>query len=633
MVGRGTLLQNVRNEWQKQKKMGNVIALTMVLVSSLVVAFAFHEAAFAAPLDKVTQVSTGSETACAVTDGKVACWGRGDGGQLGNGSSGDASKPVFVVAKEAYTETVPARKECSFVIFCNTIPEKTVDHERTPLGGKYVTKVSVGKNHACAIASARVYCWGNNSSGQLGTRSTNGSNTPVAVDISGVTPAKPGYCNGTSNGLTGCAWPTGVWVNEVPALPASSLFRKEVIDISAGDQFTCALASDGVVSCWGEGDNGRLGTDNTTDVHYPTSVAGAALNGKSGVRLAKASNQTMCVIAVNKGQANTGSGAPYCWGKGIDGGQTIPANGSTAVACSKSSPTTPPAAKTTTTIFESKRPTAIPGATVSAIDGQDYLTGLGTDSKAYYWGMYGYQEVATYSDVRSCKVNPCTGAVVMRQEPSAIVLAGQVGKKTQVNGKTTSQSGRQNAVRKTTTTTRTVDRTTGKVTTTTTTTYYKANKNKSNNCTPVTHYAYTKKVDNTPVGKKVATVPPTWPQAQSGIKTLSGGVFSDSEVKNLFCAQFGSGIQCDGHGAKTTSGQLGNGSTAQVSGPQAVTMNGWFAGKQITSLGAGSTNNNTSTSYSCALASGTVGCWGVNSRGQLGVGDKNSRSVATGVQL
>lgn len=47
----------------------------------------------------VAGISTGSSTACAVTTaGAVKCWGRNDGGQLGNNTQDDANVPVDVIS-------------------------------------------------------------------------------------------------------------------------------------------------------------------------------------------------------------------------------------------------------------------------------------------------------------------------------------------------------------------------------------------------------------------------------------------------------------------------------------------------------------------------------------------------------
>ena len=143
---------------------------------------------------------------------------------------------------------------------------------------KKVTKVSVGTNHACAIvtemngSSPKAYCWGDNSSGQLGNRSTTDSLVPVAVDTQAndytPPPVIPNPCGGWFQpACTPVAQPT---------VPKSALANKTIVDISAGNGFTCALASDGNVACWGGNSHGQLGTNNTTSANYPRQLYKAA---------------------------------------------------------------------------------------------------------------------------------------------------------------------------------------------------------------------------------------------------------------------------------------------------------------------------------------------------------------------
>ncbi|MFZ2545231.1 MAG: RCC1 domain-containing protein, partial [Candidatus Saccharimonadales bacterium] len=56
--------------------------LTFLVVSLLMIVFAVFQALPASAASKVTQVSTGQDTACAVVDGKVKCWGVNTSGQL-----------------------------------------------------------------------------------------------------------------------------------------------------------------------------------------------------------------------------------------------------------------------------------------------------------------------------------------------------------------------------------------------------------------------------------------------------------------------------------------------------------------------------------------------------------------------
>lgn len=581
----------------------------------------------AATTAKVTDVATGASSACAVAGGQVKCWGEGSKGQLGNGSAKDSTNPVDVYAKTAWAETIPAKRECS-LFGCKEIAEKKVRHEASPLGGKSVSKVSVGSSHVCALADAAVYCWGENNKGQLG----NGKGGAFQQEAAPVAVIRSG---------------------------ASALKNKEIIDISAGDEFTCALASDGVVACWGEGDNGRLGTNATTDKNIPTAVysqasstkteemtvkgtggasrketrtvaiPASALYGKKSIKLAKASENTMCAIVVE--------GNAYCWGRGIDDGRNIPASDTVTVACGKDAPTSRPVnGNPRTIIFESAKPTLIPGATIASADGQSYITGLGTDGKSYYWGMYGYREDNTYSGIDRCVYNPCTDKIVGLQrsnESLTIVLAkpADMGARARDNARAGNRdnrgggsalynaqqyakanggvaSGGMNNARVTLSNGAVVN--------------FKANDSNNNGCNDEVHYGYVKKQTFTQVGQKVTTQPPSWPQSQSGIRASSGSVYD-----GLFCATVGAGVQCDGHGTKTTSGQLGNGNAAQLTGPQAVTQTGWLAGKSVTQL------STSSTGYTCAVATGTVGCWGVNTKGQLGTGDTKARNVPTVVGL
>ncbi len=99
-----------------------------------------------------TTVSAGASHACAVVaTGTIYCWGSNSNGQLGDGTTMDNPTPVEVAA---------------------------------PSGVSF-SSVSAGGLHTCAIANAptlnTAYCWGANSSGQLGNGTTVDQLTPVAV--------------------------------------------------------------------------------------------------------------------------------------------------------------------------------------------------------------------------------------------------------------------------------------------------------------------------------------------------------------------------------------------------------------------------------------------------------------------
>jgi alpha-tubulin suppressor-like RCC1 family protein len=97
------------------------------------------------PFGKVRDISVGNGS-CAISDGKIACWGPNDDGQLGNNSTSPSTLPVLL---------------------------------SNPVG---VTSIAGGVLHACATTGgSELYCWGWNYFGQLGDGTKNNSGVPLHV--------------------------------------------------------------------------------------------------------------------------------------------------------------------------------------------------------------------------------------------------------------------------------------------------------------------------------------------------------------------------------------------------------------------------------------------------------------------
>lgn len=96
----------------------------------------------------VVAISAGGEHTCALlATGAVQCWGRGDTGQVGDGTNGSQLVPTQVVGLTSG-----------------------------------VTSISAGGSHTCArLATGAAMCWGRNADGELGDGTTTDSNVPVAV--------------------------------------------------------------------------------------------------------------------------------------------------------------------------------------------------------------------------------------------------------------------------------------------------------------------------------------------------------------------------------------------------------------------------------------------------------------------
>ena len=201
---------------------------------------------------------------CAVAlDGRVYCWGSNSNGKIGSGNTSSALVPSAVKISGA-------------------------------LVGKVIKQIepSSAGNHSCVIASDdKAYCWGYNGFGQLGNNNTVNSLTPVAVDTAGVLASKTikqiasggisscviasddkAYCWGSNNfGQLG----NGNLKNSSTPTPVSTtgvLAGKTIKQITAGTEFTCAIASDDKAYCWGSNSSGELGNNSTINSGVPTHV-------------------------------------------------------------------------------------------------------------------------------------------------------------------------------------------------------------------------------------------------------------------------------------------------------------------------------------------------------------------------
>ena len=106
----------------------------------------------------VTAISAGNGNhGCAVASGAPQCWGLNNAGQLGNPAAGGGTNAPTAVAG---------------------LPGPMLD-------------VSAGSLHTCATDDTRIYCWGGNGSGQLGTGNNTATGTPVLVLTVPPPPANP----------------------------------------------------------------------------------------------------------------------------------------------------------------------------------------------------------------------------------------------------------------------------------------------------------------------------------------------------------------------------------------------------------------------------------------------------------
>ena len=254
-------------------------------------------------LSGVVEVVSGAKSkhVCALgDDASVVCWGQGDRGQLGDGSTSDSSSPVVfddasgapltdaVSVAAGLEHTCVARSDGS--VWCvgrndkgqlgdGTTSDSTVLRQVVGVGGSGtlsgVVEVASGEKHTCAVRDdASVVCWGQGDKGQLGNGATSDSSSPVMVSTS----------SGTLSGA---------------------------VSVAAGKKFSCAVTSGTEVWCWGENNEGQVGDGTTTDRSLAVRVITTDSSALTGVVAADGGEQHTC--------ARTSSDAVWCWGRNDKG--------------------------------------------------------------------------------------------------------------------------------------------------------------------------------------------------------------------------------------------------------------------------------------------------------------------------
>jgi alpha-tubulin suppressor-like RCC1 family protein len=228
--------------------------------------------------------------------GAAYCWGNNGYGQLGNST------------------TIGS-------VTANPTPEAVV-------GGVTFASLTAGFNHTCGLTpTGAAYCWGANYAGQLGNTTNSGvlngpdgkHPTPLPVDgnltfsvleagndfTCGLTPQGVMYCWGnnslgqlgtTTNNITSLPNPTPTPVNG----------NLTFVAVGAGSSHTCGVATGGIVYCWGNNDNGQLGNANGIGEGNLPQPTPTAVQGVPPLASLAAGGHFTCGL--------TSAGAAWCWG-------------------------------------------------------------------------------------------------------------------------------------------------------------------------------------------------------------------------------------------------------------------------------------------------------------------------------
>ncbi len=230
------------------------------------------------------RVTAGSYHTCAeTTEAKAYCWGNNTWGQLGIGSTSGASRltPAAVVRVSVFN------------------------------------RVEAGSVHTCGVINGDAYCWGDNQFGQLGDPASHGftRNAPVRVSgaaaLKSVDPGGSHTCGVTASSRVFC-WGDNS-LGQIgqgtqnsfhgPVLVGNRLFKK----VSAGSAHNCAIAFDDKAYCWGDNTGGQIGDGTTARRLLPEAVRG----GRTFQEISAGGAQT---CATDMAKHN------WCWGNNAFGG-------------------------------------------------------------------------------------------------------------------------------------------------------------------------------------------------------------------------------------------------------------------------------------------------------------------------
>jgi alpha-tubulin suppressor-like RCC1 family protein len=192
---------------------------------------------------RIVSVSAGGTHSLALgSEGEVLAWGNNEAGQLGLGDNDNRTSPAALV--------VPA--------------------------GVRFTQLSAGADHSLALtADGRLYAWGDNTYGQLGSSGATPTNVPRPVALG--------------------------------AAPAGTTF----VQVVAGVGYSLALSTAGELFAWGRNEYGQLGDGSFARQSAPVPVVTSAL--PVGVVFRSVAAGAFHAIAL-------GSDArAYAWGYNIDG--------------------------------------------------------------------------------------------------------------------------------------------------------------------------------------------------------------------------------------------------------------------------------------------------------------------------
>lgn len=241
-----------------------------------------------------SSVYTGYFRTCGIKiDGTLWCWGFTSTGELGLGglSAASVDLPNQVAPGTTWSQISLGRLatcgiDTQHQLWCwgsNTSGQLGVNGPTavaTPqlVGGTW-SQVSAGSIHACGIDLAgALWCWGSNATGQLGGGSQPRSTVPLRIDTGpwATITAADGYTCATREDATQWCWGTSLegQYGEAAQTGTPVMIGSSIRSVAAKDEHACRVTVDGTLECTGLDGSNQLGTGTGGARTRPTKVAG-----------------------------------------------------------------------------------------------------------------------------------------------------------------------------------------------------------------------------------------------------------------------------------------------------------------------------------------------------------------------
>jgi alpha-tubulin suppressor-like RCC1 family protein len=279
-----------------------------------------------------TAVDVGNNHACALRqDGSLYCWGTNTRGQIGDGTTTNATAPTLVDAGPWLSVSAGSEFTCAVkgdhTVWCwgldssRQLGDGKTTNSPLPVQDKTLATdwatVSAGNAYACGVKlDGTRWCWGTNALGQGGDTTATALQQPTKADLlttwAGVEAGDFAACARKTDGTLWCWGDGSLGQTAQPGAEAPLLTPTQVgtdadwTALTGGLRFACGLRSQGRLFCWGSATRAALGVGYTSDRSDPTPVGTATDWAEVRVQL-------------DDGCALRSNGDLHCWGRNVSG--------------------------------------------------------------------------------------------------------------------------------------------------------------------------------------------------------------------------------------------------------------------------------------------------------------------------